>query len=150
MKQHNYRGTYFKYHKGVGGWYQCVYCGKWFPKDRITVDHLMPQNMFKKVKHASWGLAALCFLSPTTMLYGIGLIATTPLLTAYEHSTLNLAAACQSCNSRKSDKINYQIIQGTILRHKVISIPFYAVVGVLKIITFPVRIFMPKKKKRRR
>ncbi len=145
----NYRRTYFKYHKGVGGWHQCAYCGKWFPKDKITVDHLLPQNLFNKVKHTSWFISALCLISPATMFYGIALFATTPLLTMYEHSRLNLVASCQPCNSKKSDKINHMLVQGVFLRFKILAIPYYAVTSVFKILTFPLRLFKRKKKKRR-
>ena len=43
-----YRNLYFKYHKGrsirgkLGPQYRCVCCKKWFPKNRITVDHIIP------------------------------------------------------------------------------------------------------------
>lgn len=43
-----YRDLFFQYNEGrrlpykKGRWFQCVSCGKWFPKDKITVDHIIP------------------------------------------------------------------------------------------------------------
>ena len=45
-----YRELYFQHHKGKkllfkkGTYYKCVACGKWFPKEQITVDHIIPKR----------------------------------------------------------------------------------------------------------
>jgi len=45
-----YRELYFQHHKGKkllfrkGTYYRCVACGKWFTKEQITVDHIIPKR----------------------------------------------------------------------------------------------------------
>lgn len=59
-----YREEYFKHNKGRtipfrrGTWYQCVRCGRWFPKSEITVDHRIPKR--KGGTDDLWNLQPMC------------------------------------------------------------------------------------------
>lgn len=53
-----YREEYFKYHKGYNGYYQCVCCGRWFPKSQIDVDHRISKRMGGT--DDIWNLQAMC------------------------------------------------------------------------------------------
>jgi 5-methylcytosine-specific restriction endonuclease McrA len=53
-----YREKYFKENKGFMGKYRCVRCGKWFPKDQIDIDHIIPKS--KGGSDALYNLQAMC------------------------------------------------------------------------------------------
>ena len=134
---HNYRATYFKTHSPVCGRYQCVYCGKWKAKKDITIDHLLPQNMWRKIRTAGYISSAFMLPFPLTLPIGIALGAVTFGTSYYEHSRFNLVAACTPCNSSKSDRVDYRIIKGKLLSSKLTSIPYYTIATIVKVITFP-------------
>lgn len=39
-----YRADYFKAHSPVFGKYRCCRCGKWFKKENIEIDHIIPKR----------------------------------------------------------------------------------------------------------
>lgn len=39
-----YRADYFKKYKARFGKYQCKRCRKWFPKEQIEIDHIIPKR----------------------------------------------------------------------------------------------------------
>ena len=51
-----YREKYFKAYPGFNGLYRCNHCGRFFPKDQIDIDHIIPKNR--------GGTDALCNLQP--------------------------------------------------------------------------------------
>lgn len=40
-----YRQLYFSSHPSFFGKYKCAYCGRWFPKSQIDVDHRISKRM---------------------------------------------------------------------------------------------------------
>lgn len=58
----NYRKLYFEYNKGVCGKYQCVKCKKWFTKEDITIDHIIPQSTlnYLPIKDVLVNLQPMC------------------------------------------------------------------------------------------
>lgn len=66
--------------------YRCVYCGKTFPRKRITVDHIVPVSLTKRSK-----LARL--LLKIRGCSGV-------------NDIKNLVPSCYSCNNNKSDELN--------------------------------------------
>ena len=66
--------------------YRCVYCGKTFPRKRITVDHIVPVSLTKRSK-----LARL--LLKIRGCSGV-------------NDIKNLVPSCNSCNNNKSDELN--------------------------------------------
>lgn len=94
----SYRSDFFKCHPGIfHKYYVCSYCGRMLTKKTTTVDHLIPVC---KVKRMGIGRILL-------WLNGIYNV----------NDTRNLVAACQRCNSRKSDKMGAWVIKGTFGRH---------------------------------
>lgn len=53
-----YRENYFKENKGLMGKYRCVRCGKWYPKSKIDVDHIIPKS--KGGSDKAFNLQAMC------------------------------------------------------------------------------------------
>lgn len=92
----NYRDIYFNSHKRP---YRCVYCGRRLKKDKVEVDHLIP------VAKAQKRLYARLFLK----LKGIHDV----------NDANNLVAACMHCNRKKSDKMGFWIIKGTLGQYKI-------------------------------
>jgi len=152
MPTPNYRAVFFKHNQSTLGRYQCVYCGKWLSKKNITIDHLIPQHLFKNTKKIMYFISVLMLTLNSTIIYAPLLFGSTFLLTKYEHSMINLVGACSHCNQSKSSNLDYRIIKGSIMRFKIISIPTYAVAKIVKIIYSPFkfmrRIFKPKCKRR--
>jgi len=93
VRSTTYRSEYFKVHSANRhGKYRCVYCGRFYPKEKITIDHLYPvDKVSKDIK-----------LQKRLKKQGIESL----------NSTNNLVAACQSCNRRKSNKMGKWIWKG--------------------------------------
>lgn len=115
-----------------------MYCRKWFTKDKITIDHLIPQNFWRKTRGCGYVLSAIMLPFPVTLPFGLALGTLTYSTSFYEHSKFNLVASCGPCNSSKSDKIDHRIIKGKLLSTKLLSVPYEIVRIPLKIITFPI------------
>jgi len=62
MKKVNYRKLYFENNKGLRGKYQCEHCKKWFMKEEITIDHIIPQSKlaYLPIKDVLVNLQPLC------------------------------------------------------------------------------------------
>lgn len=77
-----YRDRYFRMHPGKHGKYRCVYCGKRFPADQITIDHIVPISaVMKKRKYRK------------KLPYGV-------------NDMDNLVPACKKCNLRKGKSVD--------------------------------------------
>lgn len=87
-----YRRTFFSANKGIHEHYFCAYCGRYIPKEKITVDHIIP---IYSVKY-----------SPTKQkilkLIGINNI----------NCEKNLTPACFSCNRKKGTRGGIWSIRG--------------------------------------
>ena len=59
---YNYRKIYFDNHPGIAGKYQCVHCKRWFKKEDITIDHIIPQSKLKylPIKDVLINLQPMC------------------------------------------------------------------------------------------
>lgn len=91
----DYRQQFFRtnmglYHKGKH--YQCAYCGRIFPKDQITVDHLL----------AVKGAQRSAIIKGLLRKLGITDI----------NDPKNLVPACRHCNSQKGSKGGIWILRG--------------------------------------
>lgn len=92
----NYRQTFFQRTEGP---YRCRYCNKKLPKDKVFVDHIIPVAKTQKSKTARLMLAVRrC---------------------GNVNDIRNLAPACRSCNSKKSDKMGIWIIRGWLGKYKI-------------------------------
>lgn len=90
----DYRQNYFDAYPSQDGKYRCVYCGRKYPKEKITIDHLYPvnqvsQNLKLQEKMRQQGIPSL-------------------------NSVENLVPACWNCNQKKSDKMGIWITRGKI------------------------------------
>lgn len=93
----DYRQQFFLANTGLfhkGRYYQCAYCGKIIPRDRITVDHLISVKGTQKSRMYK---ALLHKLKITDI-----------------NDTKNLVPACQHCNSKKGSKGGLWILRGII------------------------------------
>jgi 5-methylcytosine-specific restriction endonuclease McrA len=77
--------------------YICAYCGRLFPWNEITVDHLYPVDAAGRSLRVQRKLLAMGCTDVNDI--------------------KNLVPACRSCNSRKGKKINGYILRGRIGRH---------------------------------
>ena len=118
----NYRSAYIKRSKSALNLHICAYCAKPLLRGNMTVDHIIPQNLFKKIKNRLIGLNVL--LAPLAYFVDmiIPFIALTAvsavlifLLTMFRDSRLNTISACKACNSSKKDKINFKILVAMIM-----------------------------------
>ena len=92
--------------------YQCVYCGKFCSKKKITVDHIIPVN---RVKHIGLGRLFM-------KLYGITDI----------NSVKNLTPACSRCNSKKGTKMGFWLVRSFLGKNLV----FWVILWILTLILF--------------
>lgn len=92
----NYRQTFFQRTEGP---YRCRYCNKKLPKDKVFVDHIIPVAKTQKSKTARLMLTVRRCGSVNDI--------------------RNLAPACRSCNSKKSDKMGIWIIRGWLGKYKI-------------------------------
>lgn len=76
-------------------YYRCVYCGRHFQKNQITIDHLYPIH---KVKNSSFRNINRKLLKKLDI--------------EDINDCKNLVAACSSCNKRKSKKTGLWLIRG--------------------------------------
>ncbi|OOO00395.1 MAG: hypothetical protein ATN35_07600 [Epulopiscium sp. Nele67-Bin004] len=53
-----YRENYFKENTGFMGKWKCVRCKKWFPKEQIDIDHIIPKS--KGGSDKLYNLQAMC------------------------------------------------------------------------------------------
>lgn len=130
--KHEYRKRYFEqYPPDRKGLYQCVYCGRKYPQKWITIDHIIPR---KKLRDARNLMFILIFLSiavfllmrelgkETYFLYpiagGIFSLLFLFFFSNLEHSMMNLAAACFSCNQKKSAHIDFRIVLAMFTKHR--------------------------------
>ena len=82
----NYRAVYFQAHEpDITGRYQCVYCGRRQPKEKITIDHVIPIGVAKKSRHLQKKFEYTGINTPS-----------------------NLVASCARCNKRKG--ASYSVI----------------------------------------
>jgi 5-methylcytosine-specific restriction endonuclease McrA len=95
----HYRADFFANNKPIikngKPYYRCVYCGRLFQKNQITIDHLYPIH---KVKNSSFRNINRELLKK----FDIEDI----------NDCKNLVAACSSCNKRKSKKTGLWLIRG--------------------------------------
>ena len=54
-----YRENYFKCMPSRNGYYQCVRCGGWFPKNQIDIDHKIAKRLGGT--DDIWNLQAMCY-----------------------------------------------------------------------------------------
>lgn len=94
----DYRKIFFTKNPSDNGKYMCVYCGRYYPKEKITVDHLYPVNKVSQNEK----------LQRRLQKHGIDSL----------NDTSNLVAACFSCNRQKSDKTGKWILLGKIGQYK--------------------------------
>lgn len=94
----DYRKTFFTENPSDNGKYMCVYCGRYYPKEKITIDHLYPVNKVSQNEK----------LQKRLKKRGIDSL----------NDTSNLVAACFSCNRQKSDKTGKWIFLGKIGQYK--------------------------------
>lgn len=95
----NYRAEYFKNNRpSPGGMYRCIYCGKFYPKDKITVDHIIPVYA---AEHSIGTRIGMKFLGLRSI-----------------NDVKNLGAACQKCNKRKGKKMGLWVIRGALGKTK--------------------------------
>ncbi len=94
VRNTSYRKDFFENNKPkYGNKYRCIYCGRLFVKEKITVDHIYPVDAAKYK-------ANQVFLK----LFGIKDI----------NCLKNLGAACERCNKRKSAKTGMWVVKGII------------------------------------
>ncbi|MBR3251701.1 MAG: HNH endonuclease [Solobacterium sp.] len=79
-KGDNYRRIFLE---SQGETCRCVYCGKFFPKKSITVDHVIPADLAKRSPYIRWKLERKGYKSID--------------------DPRNLVAACYRCNNRKKN-----------------------------------------------
>lgn len=91
----NYRDTFFKYYPPP---YRCRYCNKKLTPDEVVVDHIIPISRVKKSKKARQKLT----------IWGIKDV----------NDPRNLAPACSSCNTAKSNKMGLWCIRGMLGKYK--------------------------------
>ena len=90
-----YRAEYFKHNKPtVGGMYRCIYCGRYFPRDKITIDHIIPVYAAQHSLMTRIGMKII----------GLDTI----------NDVKNLGAACKRCNKRKGKKTGLWVIRGAL------------------------------------
>ena len=95
----NYRAEYFKNNRpSPGGMYRCIYCGKFYPRDRITIDHIIPVYA---AEHSMGTRLGMKFLGLKSI-----------------NDVKNLGAACQKCNKRKGKKTGLWVIRGALGKTK--------------------------------
>lgn len=85
----NYRALFFETHHTEDNKYRCVYCGRKFPKEKITIDHVYPVSPISK--HVE--------LQKKLQRKGIENV----------NSQNNLVPACWKCNKRKGEKMGIWI-----------------------------------------
>lgn len=93
----DYRQRFFRTNMGLrhkGNHYQCAYCGRIFPKDQITVDHLFAVKGVQRSKIMKWLLHKLKITDV--------------------NDPKNLVPACRHCNSQKGSKGGIWILRGLI------------------------------------
>lgn len=94
----SYRRTFFNSYKSVNNHYFCAYCGRYVPKEEITVDHIIPVAYAKSnVKRQK-------------MLHKLGI--------NNINDKVNLAPSCRQCNSQKGTKTGLWIYRGLFGKHK--------------------------------
>lgn len=94
----SYRRTFFNTYDSINDHYFCAYCGKFIPKEQITVDHIVP------VAFAKTNIRRQHLLKRV----GINNI----------NDAKNLTPSCCSCNSRKGTKTVGWISRGMWGRNK--------------------------------
>lgn len=132
-----YRQTYFKHNKqSKPGFYTCVYCWQKISYRDITVDHIIPQKLFRNFRDtfviymgvvfaimlflllATTGIIPLAIppiyltalvkiIGPFSALYGLAVL----FFYLFMHSHYNLVASCQPCNSAKGAKLDHRILK---------------------------------------
>lgn len=93
----NYRQIYFRHHDGPR--YRCVYCGRKLKADAVEVDHLVSVAAAQKKFYARW----LLFFQGVTNV----------------NDPHNLVASCMRCNRKKSSKMGFWIIKGTLGQYEI-------------------------------
>lgn len=151
-ESNDYRKDYLRDNRGIGGYlYVCSQCFRpMVRKKTIKVDHIIPPSRFAVKK---WVPADGDSFGPVeAILYKIGLkkklpgrgkwVKTSPMARML-NSSFNCAAICQDCNSRKSNKLNLQIVRGYVMKafeltasamNFVLSLPFLAIFSILFVI----------------
>lgn len=151
----DYRDKFFEHHKPLpNGKYRCAYCNKMFLPAEITVDHLIPQNTFKKTKQVLNGVAIgfliLGLKVDAMFLLGIaGCLLTKKLADKQMNSIANLVPACQPCNSSKNDNIDGRIVVGALSKFRpenivgyILAFVFTTIGLIFKILWWTIKSFL--------
>lgn len=94
----SYRRTFFSANKDIKGHYFCAYCGRYIPKNKITVDHIIP---IYSVKYSP-------LKQKIVKSFGIDNI----------NTEKNLAPACSKCNLKKGTKGGFWSLMGFVGKHQ--------------------------------
>lgn len=131
-----------KYLQGKSRVHMCKYCGAIRTTKSITIDHVLPQNFFKKIN----SLIIFINIVDFVILFGLNIlgeyseqvrklalfvnsnindevkrwlmlfipisILVILLLDKFKNSKMNLVSSCRKCNSSKSDKIDFRVVRG--------------------------------------
>lgn len=129
QRSNTYRNDYFKKHPYgiIGNYYQCVYCGKFIKKEKVSVDHLFPINRVEKGKYRNLWKKLLKLRGITNI-----------------NQTENLVSACQSCNLQKSTKIKKWYLKGCIGRHFIYWVVIWLMLSSLTAASINTAIFFLK------
>lgn len=111
-----YRYNYLKKHnKGI---HICTYCGKPMSTNQMTVDHIIPQNLFRKINKFVVAINAVTLISsyvlklmfPEAVKMAILSLIVCVVLWRVKDMNFNLVGSCLKCNQRKSDKMDLRIV----------------------------------------
>lgn len=106
VRNSNYRDMFFEKHPGDK--FQCVYCGRVFPKDRITVDHVFPVDKATTPKGQRY--------IKKNNLTGI-------------NDINNLVPSCRHCNSKKRTKTGSWLLRAKLGQKDIYWIIVYVLKG---------------------
>lgn len=90
-RSRNYRTMFFRENPSYSGKYRCVYCGRKFKKEKITVDHIFPIHEMETSSSVRRRAA----------LHGIH----------GSNDVKNLCAACKRCNLKKGTRMGRWILK---------------------------------------
>ena len=111
----SYRRNYLKgNYKKV---FICTYCGRPMTIKSMTVDHIIPKNLFKKIRAFTFLLGILSVIGGAAtgkntegLIAGVGLFLFGSIMWEIKDLKWNLVPACISCNRKKSDKVNLKVL----------------------------------------
>jgi hypothetical protein len=106
LRNSNYRELFFKTYPQEK--YQCVYCGRVFPKDKITVDHVFPVDKANTPQ-------GQCYIRKNGL---IGI-----------NDIKNLVPSCRHCNSKKRTKTGLWLLRAKLGQKDIYWIIIYILKG---------------------